>query len=232
MIDNITLQEYVKKIEQAVTNEEQHILYIRGLVEMFPLRNVYLFRFSPIGFLAEGVIHLDEKGKINTIDDIRDDLRSLPLIHSAIKNRQTKFISSEAYITRSTNTLIPSLAHSMLITPICLSANVVGYTISTKFTKDLSNHLQTLLPTLTLYGKLFGKILERNFQYYPIISLSKREIEVMQRLAYGNSIKEMSERMNISEHTVKDYIKSAVKKTKAINRLHATIILLRKGIIF
>ncbi|WP_102346255.1 helix-turn-helix transcriptional regulator [Bacillus sp. Marseille-P3661] len=232
MIDNITLQEYVKKIDKATTNEEKHILYIRGLIEMFPIKNVFLFRFSPIGFTAEGVIQLDENGELNTIEDVRDDLRTLPIIQSAIINRQAEFISKETYLTHSSSSAVPTLVSSMLIIPICLSANVVGYTVSTKFTKDIEPQLESLLSTLTVFGKMFGKVLESEFQYYPIVALSKREIEVMQRLAHGNSIKEMSERMNISEHTVKDYIKSAVKKTKAMNRLHATIILLRKGIIF
>ncbi|ARK29921.1 response regulator transcription factor [Halalkalibacter krulwichiae] len=232
MIDNITLQDYIKKIEKATTNEDQHILYIRGLVELFSLRNVYLFRYSPIGFSAEGVIHLDQHGKIHTISNVQDDLRSLPLILSAIRNREAEFITTESYLTRTSNQSIPNLVSSMLIIPICMSANVVGYTVSTDFSKSsTSTNIQNLLQTVTLYGKLFGKILESNYHYHHVIPLSKREIEVMQRLAHGNSVKEMSQRMNISEHTVKDYIKSAIKKTGASNRLHATVVLLRKGII-
>lgn len=232
LIDNITLQKYIKKVETAGTNEEQHILYIRGLVEMYPLKNVYLFRFSPIGFLAEGVLQIDESGKITPIKNVRDDLRSLPLILSAIRNRQAEYISSESYVTHQPNSSIPTLVPSMLVVPICLSANVVGYTISTDFQDHFHTKTESLLLTLTLYGKMFGKVLESNYHYHYVVPLSKREIEVMQRLAHGNSVKEMSVRMNISEHTVKDYIKSAVKKTGAINRLHATIVLLRKGIIF
>lgn len=231
MIDNITLQDYVKKIEKAATNEEQHILYIRGLVDMYPIQNVFLFKYSPIDFSSEGVIHLDEQGKITAISEVQDDLRSLPLILSAIQNREAAFITSESYLTRTSNSFIPTLVPSMLIIPICMSANVVGYTVSTMFSTTFSTNLNSLLHSATIFGKLYGKILESNYQYHHVIPLSKREIEVMQRLAHGNSVKEMSQRMNISEHTVKDYIKSAIKKTGASNRLHATVVLLRKGII-
>ena len=49
--------------------------------------------------------------------------------------------------------------------------------------------------------------------------------------AWGESSKEMADSMNISELTVKKYVKSAIKKLGANNRSHAVGELIRKGII-
>ena len=53
----------------------------------------------------------------------------------------------------------------------------------------------------------------------------------MKRIAWGESIKEMAESMQLSEFTVKQYVKSAFTKLGVENRPHAVGKLLRKGII-
>ena len=53
----------------------------------------------------------------------------------------------------------------------------------------------------------------------------------MKPIAWGESSKEMADSMNISELTVKKYVKSAIKKLGANNRSHAVGELIRKGII-
>jgi DNA-binding CsgD family transcriptional regulator len=62
-------------------------------------------------------------------------------------------------------------------------------------------------------------------------NLSKRELEVMRKISWGESMKEMADAMDISELTVKQYVKSAIKKLGAHNRSHAVSELLRRGII-
>nr|WP_275581947.1 LuxR C-terminal-related transcriptional regulator [Brevibacillus fulvus] len=61
--------------------------------------------------------------------------------------------------------------------------------------------------------------------------LSKRELEVMKKVAWGESTKEMAQSMHLSEVTVKQYVNSAIKKLNAKNRSHAVAELFRKGIL-
>ena len=102
----------------------------------------------------------------------------------------------------------------MIIIPICLSANVVGYVVSTKFDEHYFKINKIII--INVLRETFRKFLEKNYNYYPIKMLTKREIEAMQLLAYGYTVKEIAETMNISEHTVKDYIQSAIKKQKLL----------------
>ncbi|MEH7455582.1 response regulator transcription factor [Gottfriedia acidiceleris] len=75
------------------------------------------------------------------------------------------------------------------------------------------------------------KFLDNTTGVYDSIILSKRELEVMKRIAWCESTKKMADSMNISELTVKQYVKSAIKKLGANNRSHAVGELIRKGII-
>ncbi|GED29970.1 hypothetical protein BCE02nite_11110 [Brevibacillus centrosporus] len=51
----------------------------------------------------------------------------------------------------------------------------------------------------------------------------------MRRIAWGENTMEMADSMSISEFTVKQYIKSAIKKLGAQNRSHAIGEMYRRG---
>lgn len=225
----LTIEQYIKGLENASVHEDQIILMAQGLIDLFSFKDVYLFRFSPIGYLSDGVFYIDKDGQITTLKGVQDDLRSLPNILSAIHKREAVYLPNESYISRSPNFPHSSLASSVIVVPFCLSSIVIGYALT--FNYENNDDIQNLLSDLTFYGKRIGKVFEKEYNYYPITKLSKREVEVMQQLAFGYSVKEMADIMGISEHTVTDYIRSAIKKTRAQNRLHAVVILFRKGII-
>jgi DNA-binding NarL/FixJ family response regulator len=60
-------------------------------------------------------------------------------------------------------------------------------------------------------------------------SLTPREIEVLQRVASGNSNKIIADQMGISEDTVKSHMRSILNKLGANDRTHAVTIALRRG---
>jgi DNA-binding NarL/FixJ family response regulator len=62
-------------------------------------------------------------------------------------------------------------------------------------------------------------------------ALSKREIEVLQRIAGGNRNSDIAALLFISEETVKGHIKHIMEKLDASDRTEAVAIALRRGII-
>jgi DNA-binding NarL/FixJ family response regulator len=62
------------------------------------------------------------------------------------------------------------------------------------------------------------------------LTLTSREVEVLQLVAAGNSNKLIAHALTISEETAKTYVKSIVEKLGAHNRTHAVTIGLRRGI--
>ncbi len=61
--------------------------------------------------------------------------------------------------------------------------------------------------------------------------VTAREVEVLQRMARGESNKEIGSALSVSEGTVKTHVKSILAKLDAISRTEAVTIAARRGII-
>jgi DNA-binding NarL/FixJ family response regulator len=61
--------------------------------------------------------------------------------------------------------------------------------------------------------------------------LSEREVEILQRVAYGASTREVAEDLGISTHTVKTHIDRIFEKLEANDRAQAVAIAVRGGMI-
>jgi DNA-binding NarL/FixJ family response regulator len=59
--------------------------------------------------------------------------------------------------------------------------------------------------------------------------MTAREIEVLRGVANGSSNKIIASNLNISEHTVKNHLKSILSKLDANDRAHAVTIALKRG---
>ncbi|QKS45105.1 helix-turn-helix transcriptional regulator [Paenibacillus cellulosilyticus] len=222
----------LQKLADAASSEEQMELILTLFMDLFPVRNCYLFRYSPLGHIAEGIVYYDQHG-LDHIRTIRDDVRSLPGIYSAIVELKAKYIPKRYFLKELGSKYIPSptSTNSLLVIPICTGLVVTGYILSDEF-DDGSIFNEEMLAILTRYGNLVGKCMEVTAKPAKHQGLSKRELEVMSKIANGDSIKEMVDTMSISEVTIKQYVKSVIKKLGAQNRTQAIAELVRKGIIF
>ena len=61
--------------------------------------------------------------------------------------------------------------------------------------------------------------------------LTPREVEVLHQLAKGRANKEIADVLKISEHTVKDHLKSILGKLHVADRTEAVTAALQRGII-
>jgi len=60
-------------------------------------------------------------------------------------------------------------------------------------------------------------------------AITTRELDVLRGVAKGNSNKIIASELNISEHTVKNHLKSVLSKLNASDRTHAVMIALKRG---
>jgi len=231
MTTESTIHEHIQKLEEVPSHEEtlQNILKI--YMELFPCKIVGLYRYSPIEYLGEGILGITSF-KYYNIREIREDIRSLPIILSAIHEKKAKFCIGIDFLNQlSPRYIVPSKVNSMVVVPICLSTVVIGYILSFDYVANATPFDEKMLSSLTLYGSLVGKSLEKSNHTVDSKILSKRELEVMRRISLGESTKEMADKMGISDLTVIQYVKTAIKKLGAHNRSHAVSELIRKGII-
>lgn len=98
---------------------------------------------------------------------------------------------------------------------------------------DLALEGEIILPASVARGALTCSLLEaeRNAAGAPDPSvstdrvgrLSSREIEILQRLVHGDSNKQISRQLDISETTVKVHVKAILRKIRVCNRTQAAI---------
>ncbi|WP_241481563.1 response regulator transcription factor [Mesobacillus campisalis] len=215
MASNHTLMEHMVQLDEAATHEEKLYKILEVYKSLFPVQNAFLFRYSPLGYLGEGIIMLNEAG-LTYINEIRDNIRTLPIIYSAITERKAKYCSGLEFLKQtSSKYILKSNEKSMAVVPICFSSAVIGYICTTQFLDGAVINSHTL-SSLTNYGRLVGRYMEKADNHIETQSLSKRELEVMRKISWGESTKEMAAAMEISELTIKQYVKSAIKKLGAI----------------
>ena len=65
----------------------------------------------------------------------------------------------------------------------------------------------------------------------PDAPLSKREIQILQMVAYGSTTKEVAHDLGISPHTVKTHLERIFEKLGANDRAQAVAIAIRRGLV-
>jgi len=107
-------------------------------MDLFPSKIVGLYRYSPLGYLGEGV-HCITSFKCINIRDIREDIRSMPIILSAIHEKKAKFcFGIEFFNEMSSRHIVPSKVNSMVVLPICLSTAVIGSILSFDYVENVT----------------------------------------------------------------------------------------------
>ncbi|MCI8485364.1 MAG: response regulator transcription factor [Lachnospiraceae bacterium] len=78
---------------------------------------------------------------------------------------------------------------------------------------------------------LNAKMIERDIEKEKIRLLTKREMEVLKLLSVGLYNKEIGEKLNISERTVKNHISSIFKKIEVTDRTQAAVFSIKNSLV-
>ena len=218
------VEEKLQGVVNANTQEEQICHILSTFADMFKSERLSFYRFSPIGYVGEGIAQL-ENGQFQSLAYIRDDIRSLPVIKKAVEKRKAHFYTGQEIIT-----LISSRYHraeplqALFVVPIHVNNLSIAY-ICSEYMHSIPPHDGQTIDLLTQFGSIAGRLLIQP-QKIAHPNLSPRENEIVQALANGFSTKELTEHLSLSEATIKQYIKSAFVKLGAKNRAHAVSIYL------
>lgn len=113
---------------------------------------------------------------------------------------------------------------------------VDGYILKDSALKDLKEAITTvlkgenyiqpkLIPALNNYS------INRDLDEDKLISLTKRELEVLIQVAKGNFNKDIATNLNISERTVKNHMASIFKKIQVNDRTQAAVFAIKNNLI-
>jgi DNA-binding NarL/FixJ family response regulator len=109
-----------------------------------------------------------------------------------------------------------------------LKAGAAGYLLKSMLRKELIDTIRTVhAGRRHIAPELAFELTE----YQGHDALTEREIEVLRRVAAGNSNKILADQLSITENTVKSRIRSILSKLSANDRTHAVMIAVKRGII-
>jgi DNA-binding NarL/FixJ family response regulator len=109
-----------------------------------------------------------------------------------------------------------------------LKAGAAGYLLKNLVRKEL---IETIRVVHAGKRRVPPQIATEIAEHVADDALSEREIEVLRRVAAGNSNKLIAVELGISEGTVKTHMKSILPKLDASDRTHAVTIALKRGIL-
>ncbi|MEK4425660.1 response regulator transcription factor [Solibacillus sp. FSL K6-1523] len=230
MIGITSWENDLEKIKSLEDPDKKIKLLMENFLSTFSLEEALLFRYSPIDHLAEGIFSATAF-KFRSITSVRDDITTIPPIFEAIQKRNPQYYEgNDFHLYLPRKYVIAQTENALLVVPIIFNSVVIGYFLSTKFKQKVDSQM---LMEAELYTKKVGEIL---FTYPSSkkkdeIKLSKREYEVMRCIAFGHSSKQVASLLEISETTIKQYIKSVMVKTNTLNRTHAVAFLYQNGIL-
>ncbi|MER2191533.1 MAG: LuxR family transcriptional regulator [Solibacillus sp.] len=223
-----TFSNYFFSLRSIPSQEELFVKLLDLYVHSFPVRSAYLLRYSPIGHIGEGIIAFtlnDHKFITHYVEDVRN----VPIIMQALQERRALYVKGIDYLKSMPSKYISNKeSEQFIIVPIFHGNVSLGYICGDEFDEgfQISN---ALLEAFTSFGRLTGELFVTKNQGLNDCPLSKRELEVMQHVALGESTKEIAAALHISDLTVNQYIKAAIKKMQAQNRVEAIVKLCKLG---
>lgn len=105
-------------------------------------------------------------------------------------------------------------------------AGAVGYLLKNLLRTELTD---TIRLVHSGQKRIPPEIAQEIAQHSTDDTITNRELEILRGVASGNSNKIIAANLNISEHTVKNHLKSILSKLGASDRTHAVTIALKRG---
>lgn len=105
-------------------------------------------------------------------------------------------------------------------------AGAVGYLLKNLLRTEL---VETIRLVHNGHKRIPPEVAQQIAEHAADDSITSRELDVLRHVANGNSNKIIAADLNISEHTVKNHLKSILSKLNASDRTHAVMIALKRG---
>ena len=105
-------------------------------------------------------------------------------------------------------------------------AGAVGYLLKNLLRTEL---VETIRLVHNGHKRIPPEIAQQIAEHAADDSITTRELDVLRGVANGNSNKIIASNLNITEHTVKNHLKSILSKLNASDRTHAVMIALKRG---
>jgi DNA-binding NarL/FixJ family response regulator len=133
-----------------------------------------------------------------------------------------------------TKVILFTVDESRQIIGEAIQAGVSGYLLKDVSAQELVNAARLALEDKAVIHPSLTRAFIEEVQHvdrHPESSLSRRETEILQMVAFGSTTKEVAHDLGISPHTVKTHLERIFEKLGANDRAQAVAIAIRRGIV-
>lgn len=203
---------------------DDHSMIREGLKQLLELEG----EFKVIAEAADGI------ECINKLETVRPDVLLLDINMPNMNGLEVLQKMKEMKI--KMKVLILTIHSEVEYLLKAVDIGVSGYILKDSESAELKKAITTVVNgenyiQPSLIPLLNAKMIDRDSDTIKIESLTKRELEVLKNLSYGMYNKEIAEKLDISERTVKNHISNIFKKLEVTDRTQAAVFAIRNNLI-
>jgi|GEM_PF-1417496 len=232
---------YKKELFNSAEESDFLKMALEGITRYFPFERGFIMAYDAETRIKQGTVGYGFNE--NDIMLIKEDTRESPAFFMAAMSRRSIFMN-EGLVEKSIplqylhTFFVGTSLSPIIVQPMITVQNVNGFLVldlgchhAVKYDSLLLDILQNIGNELGMLTYEKGAFARFSTEPKSEKTLSPRELQVVQGLAYGLSTHEVADHLKINQLTVRDYCSSIIKKLGAINRAHAVAICFRNGII-
>lgn len=195
--------------------------------QAFPCRITQTFQYSSFNDTFSGILSY-EHPNLQSIHYVHEMMKVNRYVHEAIRADEVRFFNSNEFqLSMSNQFVLSEPIKNMLLIPFSINHVVIGFMtgVNIQFKVD-----EKAIQELDVFRHLCIQSLQlRTYPETP--QFTEKELIVMQHIANGLATKEISEIIQITDSTVKYFLKNVMIKTSSANRTEAVTKLFRLGLL-
>jgi DNA-binding NarL/FixJ family response regulator len=169
---------------------------------------------------------------VNVVEEVRPDVVFMDVRMPGMNGIQATRMIRERH--PETKVVLFTIDESRASVAEAIQAGVSGYLLKDASVGELINAArQAMQGKAVIHPSLTQAFIEevQLVDRPPEAPLSPREIEILQKIAYGSTTKEVADQLGISFHTVKTHLERIFEKLGANDRAQAVAIAIRQGLV-
>jgi DNA-binding NarL/FixJ family response regulator len=169
---------------------------------------------------------------VEVVEEVRPDIVFMDVRMPGMNGIQATRMIRERH--PETRVILFTIDESRASVAEAIQAGVSGYLLKDAGVAELVNAArQAMEGKAVIHPSLTQAFIEevQLADRHPEALLSPREIEILQKIAYGSTTKEVADQLGISFHTVKTHLERIFEKLGANDRAQAVAIAIRQGLV-
>lgn len=195
--------------------------------QTYPCSITQIFQYSSFNSTIDGILSYENQS-VKSISHIHESMQTNEYIHHYLSKNEVVYLDHQKF-QLSIGKQIPfsEPINNLLLIPLSINGVVIAFMIGINIQFKISDFI---LSDIQSFSESYTQtlLLTKNL---PTDKFTTKEIIVMQYISNGYTTKEISSVLELSESTIKYFIKNVMLKTNSANRAEAVAAMFRMKLV-